>query len=302
MAHLFTTLGNKTIDELGFILPHEHIFADFVTDDDANAKSEDVVSVIAPYIQSAKANGLTALVDTTAIGGARRADILRDVSLATGLPIVVATGIFKEPHKRDWVNEYGEDGLIYWLITELMIGIDETDIVAGWIKLSVADDSVREHEKILLKAATQASIETGATIGSHTVSGQVALHELDIIEAAGGTPERFIWVHSQVESDFSFHLEVAKRGAWIEYDNIGVSPDDDTYINLILRMIDAGYTNQLLLSHDRGGYNPQMVNGGEIEPYTYLPNQFLPILCKHGVDEATLIQITHTNPFNAYAR
>jgi predicted metal-dependent phosphotriesterase family hydrolase len=28
MAKLFTTLGAKTFDELGLILPHEHIFVD----------------------------------------------------------------------------------------------------------------------------------------------------------------------------------------------------------------------------------------------------------------------------------
>lgn len=302
MGHLVTTLGDKTADELAFILPHEHIFADFVSNNDAGKSLDDVLPIIEPFIRSAQQNRLSALVDATALGGARRVDILRDVSQALDLPIVIATGIFKEPYKRDEVERLGEDGLSRWMIGELTAGVDGTDIVAGWIKLSVADEGVADHEVTLLKAATRASLITGAAIGSHTVSGKVAMAELDIIEASGGHADRFIWVHTQVEPDFSYHLEIAKRGAWIEYDNIGASPDDDTYLSLICRMIDAGFAGQLLLSHDCAGYNPTQAHGGKIAPYTYLSNIFLPKLRARNVEEMVIRQMTHHNPFNAYAR
>ena len=115
MAYLVTTLGHKHADELGFILPHEHIFADFVSNNDAGKSSDDVLPVIEPLIRSAQDDGLTALVDATALGGARRVDILCDVSRALNLPIVVATGIFKEPYKRDTVGQMGESDLAEWM-------------------------------------------------------------------------------------------------------------------------------------------------------------------------------------------
>jgi phosphotriesterase-related protein len=37
-------------------------------------------------------------------------------------------------------------------------------------------------------------------------------------------------------------------------------------------------------------------------PYTYLPDQFLPKLRAVGVDEATIYQLTHANPYRAFAR
>ena len=36
------------------------------------------------------------------------------------------------------------------------------------------------------------------------------------------------------------HLAVARRGAWIEYDGIGGWGDDETYVENINRVLDAG--------------------------------------------------------------
>jgi phosphotriesterase-related protein len=120
----------------------------------------------------------------------------------------------------------------------------------------------------------------------------------------GLAPERFIWIHTQAEPDFEIHLEVGRRGAWLEYDTIG-NPDiedDEYYIERIQRLLDAGLGAQLLLSHDRGWYDPALPGGGEPKPYTYLPDRFLPKLRAAGVDDATVRQLTHTNPYRAFAR
>ena len=84
---------------------------------------------------------------------------------------------------------------------------------AAWIKLSAGDDGLTPIETKILRAAARASKETGAIIGSHTIRGRVVRDQLDILEEAGGNVERFIWIHTQAEPDFSLHLEVAQRGA-----------------------------------------------------------------------------------------
>jgi len=51
MAQLFTTLGPLRKDQLGMILPHEHIFVDLRTPDQpgyAEADAADVVALMAP--------------------------------------------------------------------------------------------------------------------------------------------------------------------------------------------------------------------------------------------------------------
>jgi phosphotriesterase-related protein len=96
---------------------------------------------------------------------------------------------------------------------------------------------------------------------------------------------------------------MARRGAWIEYDAIG-SPSfsDDFFIEHIQRVLEAGLGNQLLLSHDRGWYDPAQPGGGTPQPFTYINEHFLPKLRAAGLDEVTLKQLTQTNPFRAFAR
>ena len=54
-------------------------------------------------------SGVTALVECTPVGVGRRADLDRAVSEATGFPIVVPTGIYREPWIPAWALEASED-------------------------------------------------------------------------------------------------------------------------------------------------------------------------------------------------
>jgi phosphotriesterase-related protein len=67
-------------------------------------------------------------------------------------------------------------------------------------------------------------------------------------------------------------------------------------------MIDEGMGSQVLLSMDRGWYDPAQPNGGVPKPFTYLTKTFLPKLRAAGIDDATIHQLTVDNPFNAFAR
>ena len=104
---------------------------------------------------------------------------------------------------------------------------------------------------------------TSVPLGSHTIRGRVVQDQIEIIEAAGYRADRFIWIHTQAEPDFALHLAMAQRGVWIEYDAIG-SPGfaDEIFIAHIQQLLAAGYGQQLLLSHDRGWYDPSQPGGG----------------------------------------
>ncbi len=301
---LFTTLGPKRRSELGTILPHEHVFVDLRTPDQpgyAQAEAADVVRLMAPQIARIKALGITALVECTTGGVGRRADLDLAVSQATGFPIVVPTGNYREPWIPDWVRDASEAALEAWMRRELTERFDEADYRAGWIKLSAGDDGITPLEARILRAATRAAMATGAVIGSHTIRGRVVMDQLDIIEAEGGSAGRFISIHTQEEKDFGLNLAVAERGAWIEYDHVGRS-DDGAVAALILKVLAAGRGGQLLLSHDRGWYDPAQPGGGTPAPYTHLSEVLLPRLRAEGVDEATIAELTADNPFTAFAR
>jgi phosphotriesterase-related protein len=302
MTSIPTTLGPKTSAELGFILPHEHIFVDLRTWDTpgyAQAEVEQVIQLMAPELTKAQAVGVTTIVECSTVGVGRRADIDRAVSEAANLPVVVPTGVYREPWIPRWVQDASEAHLAYWMLSELQGEIEDSRVQAGWIKLSAGDDGLTAHETKILRAAAAVGRETNAVIGSHTIKGRVVRDQLDIIEAVGYSAERFIWIHTHAEPDFDLHLEMARRGAWLEYDAIGNQDEHD--LRNIQHLLEADLGDHLLLSHDRGWYDPALPGGGVPKPYTYLPEKFLPKLLEIGVSETTIHQLTHDNPYRAFA-
>jgi phosphotriesterase-related protein len=306
VPQLVTTLGPRGQRDLGVILPHEHVFVDLRTPEvpgHGQAETAAVVAQMAPELQRAAAAGVTALVECTPVGVGRRADLLLAVSRETGVPLVVPTGVYREPWIPAWVHDASETDLQHWMIGELTGAIEGTGVQAGWIKLSAGDDGLTTAETKVLRAAAAAGRATGSVIGSHTIRGRVVRDQLAIVEAAGYTADRFIWIHTQAEPDPALHLEVARRGAWIEYDALGDPATPETlWLERILRVLDRGLGDRLLLSHDRGWFDPALPGGGVPQPFTYLCDEFIPAMRRAGIDAETIVQLTQTNPFRAFAR
>jgi phosphotriesterase-related protein len=305
MAGLVTTLGRIGAEQLGMVLPHEHVFVDLRTWDQpgyAEADPAAVVALMAPEVQRAQAAGVTAIVECSTVGVGRRADIDRAVSEATGFPLVVPTGIYREPWVPDWARRASEGELQEWMLKELGDEIAGTGVRAGWIKLSAGDDGLTSVEAKILRAAAGAAKATGCVIGSHTVRGSVVRNQLEILERLGVAPDRFVWIHTQAEPDVGMHLEMGRRGCWIEYDAIGSAEfDDQFFVDRIERLLETGLGGRILLSQDRGSYDPALPGGGTPRAYTYLGERFLPRLQAAGVDDAEIIGLTHRNPFDAFA-
>lgn len=305
MPHLITTLGPKRADELGMILPHEHVFVDLRTPDhpeQGQAEADDVIRLMQPQLTAATEAGITAIVEPSTLGVGRRADVLQAVSLTTGFPLVAPTGIYREPWVPAWAQKASEDALYEWMRNELDGFIIGSNVQAGWIKLSAGDDGLTPTETKILRAAARAARDTGAVIGSHTIRGRVVRDQLDILAQYGVPASRFIWIHTHVEPDFALHVEMARRGAWLEYDGITSPNSDDMFIGRIQDALQAGFGNQLLLSQDRGWYDPAQPGGGTPKPFTYIVDVFLPKLQAAGVDDATVRRLMQDNPFRAFAR
>jgi phosphotriesterase-related protein len=305
MTHLFTSHGPLEAAQLGLILPHEHIFVDLRpigTPGFGQAEAAEVVQLMAPELERARQGGVSALVECTPEGVGRRADLVLMVARAADLPVVVPTGIYREPWVPGWAYRASEEELAAWMQSELEGGIAQTGVQAGFIKISAGDDGLTPVETRILRGAGRASLATHAVIASHTIRGRVVNDQLDILEGLGHSPQRFIWVHTQAEPDLAYHLALAQRGAWLEYDDIGDSASDRAAIDSIRRALDAGLGSQVLLSMDRGWYSPGQPGGGTPRPYSYFSEVFLPSLHAAGFDDLTIRQLTVENPFRAFAR
>jgi phosphotriesterase-related protein len=307
MFTLVTTLGARSLSEVGMILPHEHIFVDLRTPDQpgqGEGKAADVLRLMGTEIEHLRALGVGALVECSPEGVGRRVDILKAVSEATNFPLVVATGIYREPWVPQWAYRASEEELFEWMKNELDGEIQDTGVKAGFVKLSAGDDGITETETKILRAACRAARGSSAVIGSHTIRGRVVQDQARIIEEEGYDLQRFIWIHAQAEEDFKLNLEMARRGVWIEYDGIGDERPgvDEFYIERIQRMLEAGFGGQVMLSMDRGWYDPAQPGGGTPRPFTYLHKVFLPKLRAAGVSEEVVHSLVAENPFRAFAR
>jgi len=305
VKHLVTSLGAIDETAAGLILPHEHVFVDLRTPDHPDhgrAQTAEVVEVMASTLRGARAAGIGAIVEASTLGVGRRADILAAVSRSAGLPLLVPTGVYREPWIPRWVHEASEPALVRWMLKELTDQIDGSGVRAGWIKLSAGDDGLTPCERKVLRAAAGAARETGAVIGSHTIRGRVFLNQLAVIEECGLSADRLIWIHAQAEQDRGLHREIGKLGAWLEYDAIGTPGTDEMYVELVTEALEAGLGARVLLSHDRGWYDPAKPRGGEQKPYTYLVETFLPKLAAAGVGKLDIDRLTRANPFAAFSR
>jgi len=71
-----------------------------------------------------------------------------------------------------------------------------------------------------------------------------------------------------------------------------------------IALIQAGYKDHLLLSHDAGWYDPARPDGLPNEGYrgcTALAKDFIPALLERGITEEQVKHITVTNPAVAFS-
>jgi len=305
-----TVKGNINADSLGLILPHEHLFVDLrgpLAPHYAEANPEAVVQVMRPYLSAIEAAGVTAFVDCAPVGVGRNVAVLRRLADSTPIHIIAPTGRYREGFIPPELIDLAPEQLAELWVQELTEGMEGTDTRAGFIKIAMSDDGPGPLEVISLKAAALASRQTGAVVASHTIGGAVARRELDILDVEGHDLRRFIWVHAHTEPDTAIHVEAARRGAYVEFDAIGAEQwhSQSALLDAVLALLDAGYPEHILLSHDAGWYDPAQPDGqprpNGIRGYTALVEQFIPALRARGVNDATVHLLTVTNPARAFA-
>lgn len=305
---IHTLKGPVDPTSLGLFLPHEHLFTDLrgpFVPDYAQSDADPVLEVVTPFLEGAAAAGVTALVECSTVGVGRNLSILRSLSEATTIHIVAPTGVYRDAYIPAPMRESSVDELAELWITELTEGMEGTSIRAGFIKLAMSDDGPTSLEVRNLKAAAKASQATGAVIASHTIGGNVARQEMDVLERAGLDPHRFVWIHAQTEADLRVLKQAAQRGAFVELDSVGAPfQSQRELVERVVDLIEAGFVKQILLSHDAGWFQPGRPGGLAAEGYrgyTALVHEFIPALLARGVSKEDVECVTVLNPRQAFA-
>ncbi|MDP6350370.1 MAG: esterase [Chloroflexota bacterium] len=294
-----TTDGDIAPPEDGYVLAHEHVHTDLKSVRDGGGRQATVAEIeetTLPKLERAAAAGVKLLIECTPPYVGYHPEAVHAVTTAAGIALVVATGLYKDEYQPDWAHRAKEAALAEWMegaLTEGWAG----GWKAGFIKLAVTDQGVTDQERKVLRAAITASRSTGAPIAVHCPVGANALEYLDEMAAAGLDADRFLQVHAHAEDDFDIHLEVLRRGGWIEYDLIGSKRfTDDFFVKLIWRVLEAGFGDRLLLSQDVCGYLVDRDPPFDMREYAYLFTDFVPRLAVSGVGAGDRDRLLRANP------
>ena len=153
------------------------------------------------------------------------------------------------------------------------------------------------EEKVLL-AAARSHKNTGCPIITHTTGGGMGLEQLDIFAAEQVPPEVVIISHID---DLAYAEQLLQRGANLSIDRIGTTAffSDEHWLEMIAGLINKGYVNQIMLSHDAAVfvYGLDIVSGENVfDDYTYISRVFLPKLKGYGVSDEQIHIMLHENP------
>lgn len=296
-----TVNGPIPASELGITLPHEHVFINLMPEYRGEGLLNDSVLMereLALYIE----HGGKSLVDTTSEGLCRNATGLRDMSQNLGLNIVMGSGFYRDPYlPNSIVDRTSVKELSELVVRDFEVGVDGTGIRAGVIG-EVGSDKwfISAREERSLRAAAQAQLKTGAAITTHSARWPIGMQHLEIFEHEGVDLRRVIIGHSDSVPDTDYHLALAARGAYVQFDMLGIYTSDydqDRRVEFVKNLIDNGYSDRILLSHDVCLRSMLTVNGGV--GYAHVLRSFVPRMEAAGISRELIHLFISVNPARA---
>ncbi|MBI4220395.1 MAG: hypothetical protein HY682_09650 [Chloroflexi bacterium] len=309
MPNVMTVLGPIDTARMGFTLVHEHILL-------TSAGLKDTYPEFIPRqaaidegsrrLKEAKGEGIATIVDLTTMDLGRDVRVLETVSRASGVNVICATGTWLEIPRAFRLADPADITRLY--VREIQEGIEGTSIRAGVIKVANDVGGVTEAGEVILRAAARAQKSTGAPIITHTWAPErVGEQQIRVFESEGADLNRICIGHSNDTTDLGYLTGLLEKGVWVGFDRYPSHrpdvPDWRVRTETLKKLMDAGWTGRLLLSHDdpmtmlittkalfaeRIKRNPDHI--------CFIKRRVLPYLKDLGATDAELRQLVVDNP------
>jgi predicted metal-dependent phosphotriesterase family hydrolase len=315
-ASIMTVRGPVSLEDIGFCLPHEHVFIDLVRIhrtqllaydfqliDHHLVRQEVGLFASAASVPMYTRFGRPALVELTCGPrmGRDPAALLR-LSQDLDLHIVMSCGWYREPWYEPDVEYRSTTQLAEQLVDQIQHGVDGMGIKPGIIgELGTDRDYVSPSEERALRAGARAHHQTGLTITLHARGSRVALSQIEILQEERVDPSRIIVGHADSIHDPDYHEQLARIGVWVEFDTIrGKVPYAvERSVRYVTEARQRGYSAQVLLSGDVCALSHLRAYGGT--GYNYLPTEFSCRLEDVGLAKEELEILFVQNPRRALA-
>jgi phosphotriesterase-related protein len=294
MPKVNTALGPIDAEQLGFTLSHEHVmnlagmrYIPFLFD------KEDCIRRAGHLLSLAKQGGIDSMIDLTTFDLGREVEVIRAASEASGLNVVVATGLWRTIPFIFWARD--PDFIARFMFHEVEHGIDGTDIKPAVIKVANDIEGVTEIGERVLRAAARVCRETGIPISTHQwAQTEVGRRQVEIF-LEERVPMHLVCIgHSADTTDDKYLEEVLQAGCYLSMDRYpggqGGRPDWQARNATLKRLIDRGWAGRMMLGHD---YPPPPSYVGMDPPddpmpvrYLFVKDVAIPALMADGVKEA----------------
>jgi phosphotriesterase-related protein len=247
------------------------------------------------------------VVELTTLGLGPRPTDLRHISARSGVHVVAGCGWYRAVTDPPGLRDASEGALSDSLLQTIEGGFPGAGGVRpGIIGEIGTGDPIHPDEVKALRAAGRAQRDTGLALAVHlALWGREGHRALDILEGVGADPGRVYLCHlGEQPAAFDYHRALLERGAWLGFDTFGAEyaldsvgrrlATDEERLAAVLRLLDAGYAERLLLSQDVCERLQLRAYGGF--GYAHLLTTIRPRLRRAGVDEATLDLLFRRNP------
>ncbi|WP_246031725.1 phosphotriesterase family protein [Salibacterium salarium] len=297
MKKIRTVQGDMAPDQLGQTMIHEHVILDLShirQDNDPVLSDDDMIeNEMARLVQA----GCGGIVEVTNRGMGRDAWSLYQVSVKNDLPIVAATGYYKEDYYPPEVFEKSEEEITELFVQELTEGIDGTSIRPGIIsEIGSSLREITEAEKKVFRAALQAQHATGAPLSTHCELGTMGSAQVELMNEMDADFSKISLGHQDLNGSREEYEYLLASGAYIQFDTIGKNSyrTNEDRIEDLLFLLGKGWASQLMLSTDVTKKSYLKVNGGF--GYEYLFTEFIPELQNRGVSDKEIHTMMVENP------
>jgi phosphotriesterase-related protein len=332
MAFVRTVCGDISPAELGITHLHEHLLSDFTCYLPEDQTTWDTAPITLESLYRHRTTGLTehnltlgsvpealvelgafaaaggrTVVDSTSAGIARDHEGLRELSVASGVNIVMGSGWYVHTSLPDNFGDRPVGDLAEEIVNDLTAGVADTGIRAGFIGEVGLSWPHHPWELKSLEAACIAQSQTGVMLQIHP-----GRHPDSPIEASrfcidhGVDPSRVVISHiERTLTTLEEMRRVAELGCVLEFDLFGqessyyfvpsftAMPNDAGRIRFLLDLAANGFASQLAVSQDICKRTNTAAFGGE--GLDHLLARAVPLMRRMGVDESFIEQLfVHT--------
>lgn len=307
-----TVLGPVDAQQLGVTLVSESLMyvlpgAQYAYD--IRIDRADVFDVIAAKLTEFKAAGGGTIVDATGMFEGRDLRLYEALSRATGVHIVASTGqgpeamlggYFLTPQTNPptpWPAQKFAELFGKEVNEGMVVPRMERRAAAGMIATAVTTSGMTPTDGSLVRGAARA----GATYGVPVLirCGADAIAELQLAIDETLRPERIVMADMDRRDAVAkgWPMAVAATGARLGINHVGTTNpdylDDAERVALVTALIDAGYTDRIILSSSATGV--AFGEAGNDIPYSQVLTTFVPMLRAAGVAQDKIEQILIAN-------